>query len=64
MGPPEEIEGGGHEREEETEEGMVSAPEPPVAEAARGPLKTEVAPQAPTASRGSVGIQPFSRPSW
>ena len=46
------------------EAGMLPAPAPPVWYALRGPSKGDLLPQVPTAVRGSVGIQPFSRPSW
>lgn len=50
--------------------GVISpAPAPPVCHAGYAPSKgslncTPSVPQMPTASRGSVGIQPLRRPSW
>lgn len=63
-GPPLLIVGGGHASADVTEEGMLPAPVPPVCQAAKGGVHGLEFPQTPTASRGSVGIQPFSRPSW
>lgn len=44
--------------------GMLPAPAPPVCQAARGGLQGFVLPHVPMAARGSVGIHPFSSPSW
>jgi hypothetical protein len=54
---------GGQEYSEETETAIWPAPEPPVCEGASGGCHVCVAPQAPIAWRGSVGIHPFCRPS-
>jgi hypothetical protein len=57
------IEAGGHEREAIVAAGIDPAPEPPVCHAESGPCQGLELPHAPTAERGSVGIQPCWRPS-
>ena len=62
-GPPLLMVGGGHASADVTEEGILPAPAPPVCQAAKGGVHGLEFPQTPTASRGSVGIQLFSKPS-
>src|ERR1700712_5617587 len=54
---------GGHGLAALTDAAKAPAPAPPVISAVRGVLG-EAPPQTPTAERGSVGIHPFSSPSW
>lgn len=61
---PRLIEAGGHPYCAVTEAGMLPAPAPPVCQDWRGGVQGLMFPQVPSASRGSSGIQPFSRPSW
>lgn len=63
MAPPFEMVEGGHASDEETLAGIWPAPEPPVCEGANGGVHGAEFPQTPSASRGSVGIHPLSRPS-
>lgn len=54
---------GGQAAADVAEAGMLPAPAPPVCQGARGGLQGDIFPHVPIAVRGSVGIQPFSRPS-
>jgi len=59
---PGEIVAGGHGNCVLTDAGMLPEPAPPVIVALSGVTGVPT-PHCPTLTRGSVGIQPFSRPS-
>lgn len=62
-GPPVLRLAGGHAKLATADAGILPAPAPPVCAGVSGGVQGLVFPQVPMASRGSVGIQPFSRPS-
>jgi hypothetical protein len=58
------IVGGGHASDTETLEAMCPAPAPPVCHDLRGGAHRFTFLHEPLAEEGSLGIQPFSKPSW